>query len=54
MRAPLLGQSAVFAALLGLSTCLTGKEMPLRADTHAQAGAVKLHRVNGTTVRPPF
>lgn len=31
MRAPLLGQTAVFAVLLALSTCLTGKEMLRRA-----------------------
>lgn len=38
MRAPLLGQVAVFAALLALSTCLTGKELLLlSAVIHAQA-----------------
>lgn len=54
MRTPLLGQAAVFAALFALSTCLTGKEMLLRAVTHAQAGAVKLHGANRATVHHPL
>ncbi|KAE8291574.1 Neural proliferation differentiation and control protein 1 [Larimichthys crocea] len=38
MRAPLLGQVAVFAALLALSTCLTGTHLCPRSLDCAQAG----------------
>ncbi|XP_042344911.1 neural proliferation differentiation and control protein 1 [Plectropomus leopardus] len=38
MRIPLLGQAAVFAALLALSTCLTGSNLCPRSLDCAQAG----------------
>ncbi|XP_035515072.1 neural proliferation differentiation and control protein 1 [Morone saxatilis] len=38
MRAPLLGQAAVFAALLALSTCLTGSHLCPRSLDCARAG----------------
>ncbi|KAM3611082.1 uncharacterized protein V6R79_013163 [Siganus canaliculatus] len=38
MRAPLLGQAAVFAALLALSTCLTGSNLCPRSLDCARAG----------------
>lgn len=42
MRAPLLGQTAVFAALLALSTCLTGKKVLRRAAAVAHVDGVKM------------
>lgn len=48
MRAPLHGQAAVLAALLALSTCLTGKELLLPAVIQTQAGVVKLLRASKT------
>nr|XP_020455015.1 neural proliferation differentiation and control protein 1 [Monopterus albus] len=38
MRAPLLGRAAMFAALLALSTCLTGSHLCPRSLDCAQAG----------------
>lgn len=51
MRAPLHSQAAVFAALLALSTCLTGKEMLLGSFTYTQAGAVTFPGTERTSNR---